>query len=78
LSVIKSDSSVTAVYPERERQGIFYDEVEGIHPESYINDIVAHEVRTFCFRYICTYSNECLTAIGTMMYTGREKPQRPS
>jgi hypothetical protein len=28
LSMIKSGYSVTAVYPERERQGIFYDEVE--------------------------------------------------
>ncbi|KAI4733000.1 hypothetical protein E4T50_16444 [Aureobasidium sp. EXF-12298] len=44
LSLIKNDYSVTAVYPERERQGIFYDEVEGTHPEPYTtNDIVIHE-----------------------------------
>jgi hypothetical protein len=45
LSLIKSDPRVTAVYPERERQGIFYDEVEGTHPEPYItDDVVIHEV----------------------------------
>jgi hypothetical protein len=44
LSVIKSDPGVTAVYPERTRQGIFYDEVEGSHVKPYhMDDIVIHE-----------------------------------
>lgn len=49
LSLIKDDPSVTAVYPERERQGIFYDEDEESHPEPYTADeIVIFEVRV-CF-----------------------------
>jgi hypothetical protein len=44
LSLIKSDLSVMAVYPERERQGIFYDEVEGSHVKPYrMEDVVIHE-----------------------------------
>jgi hypothetical protein len=44
LSLIKSDPGVTAVYPERTRQGIFYNEVEGSQVKPYImNDIVVHE-----------------------------------
>jgi hypothetical protein len=44
LSLIKSDPGVTAVYPERTRQGIFYDEVEGSQVKPYIMDhIVVHE-----------------------------------
>jgi hypothetical protein len=38
LSLVKSDSRVSAVYPERTRQGIFYDEVEGNHPKPYTAD----------------------------------------
>jgi hypothetical protein len=45
LSLIKDDSSVVAVYPERTRQGIFYDEVEGSHVKPYtMDDVVIHEV----------------------------------
>ena len=45
LSMFKSDPRVTAVYPERDRQGIFYDEVEGEHPKPYPTDeIIIHEV----------------------------------
>ncbi|CAD0088206.1 unnamed protein product [Aureobasidium mustum] len=47
LPLIRRDHRVTAVYPARERQGIFYDEVEGEYPKSYnADDIVIHEVRT--------------------------------
>jgi hypothetical protein len=45
LGLIKEESSVVAVYPERERQGIFYDEEEGNEPKPYVRDeIVIHEV----------------------------------
>jgi hypothetical protein len=44
LSLIKGDSVVTAVYPERTRQGIFYDEVEGSVVKPYhMDDVVIHE-----------------------------------
>lgn len=44
LSLIKNDSGVTAVYPERTRQGIFYDEVEGSVVKPYhMDDVVIHE-----------------------------------
>jgi hypothetical protein len=44
LALIKDDSSVVAVYPERTRQGIFYDEMEGSHVKPYrMEDIVIHE-----------------------------------
>jgi hypothetical protein len=44
LSLIKDDSGVTAVYPERTRQGIFYDEVEGsVVKRCHMNDVVIHE-----------------------------------
>lgn len=46
LSMIKNDPRVTAVYPERERQGIFYDEDESTHLEPYVDYyIIIHEVR---------------------------------
>ncbi|KAG9856769.1 hypothetical protein KCU98_g1291, partial [Aureobasidium melanogenum] len=45
LLLSRPDPSVTAVYPERERQAIFYDEVEGKHPEPYTANVVIHEVR---------------------------------
>jgi hypothetical protein len=42
--VVFNDSSVVAVYPERTRQGIFYDEMEGSHVKPYrMEDIVIHE-----------------------------------
>lgn len=45
LLMIKSDPRVTAVYPERDRQGISYDEVEGEYPEPYsVDDFVIHKV----------------------------------
>jgi hypothetical protein len=44
MSLIKNDPGVTAVYPERTRQGIFYDEVEGSQVTPYdMNDIAVHE-----------------------------------
>jgi hypothetical protein len=46
LGLVKTEDSVVAVYPERERQGIFYDEEEGNEPKPYIGDeIIIHEVR---------------------------------
>ncbi|KAI4754827.1 hypothetical protein E4T52_13105 [Aureobasidium sp. EXF-3400] len=62
LSLIKDDPSVTAVYPERERHGIFYDEVEGTHPEpDTSDDVVIHEVGVRSQR-ICTLDHNHLTA----------------
>ena len=44
LSMFKSDPRVTAVYPERDRQSIFYDEDERTHTEAHVDDIIVHEV----------------------------------
>jgi hypothetical protein len=44
LALIRDEGSVVGVYPERERQGIFYDEVEGKGPKGYsMDDIDIHE-----------------------------------
>lgn len=46
LPMIKNDASVTAVYPERERQSIFHDEDERSHPKPYTADeAIIHKVR---------------------------------
>jgi hypothetical protein len=48
LALIREEDNVVAVYPERERQGIFYDEEEGNEPKPYIGDeIIIHEVRVW-------------------------------
>ena len=44
LSIFKSDPRVTAVYPERDRQSIFYDDDERTHTEAHVDDIIIHEV----------------------------------
>ena len=44
LSMYKNDPRVTAVFPERDRQGIFYDEDEKTHTEARVDEIVVHEV----------------------------------
>ncbi|KAK6000541.1 hypothetical protein QM012_003787 [Aureobasidium pullulans] len=47
LPLIERVRSVTAVYPERERIGIFYDEVEGAEVKPYNGDnVLIYEVRT--------------------------------
>jgi hypothetical protein len=55
LALIREEDNVVAVYPERERQGIFYDEEEGNEPKPYIGDeIIIHEVR---YQRSCIYDN---------------------
>ena len=44
LSMIRSDPRVTTVYPERDRQSIFYDDDERTHTEAHVDEIIVHEV----------------------------------
>ena len=81
LSMIKSDPRVTAVYPERERQSIFYDEDERTHHGPYVDDIIIHEVRVNLRD--CPYKNDHLTCYRTYESTNSRvsaalSPTRPT
>jgi len=45
LPLLKGDPDVLAVYPDRERIGIFFDEHEEDHVKPYILDAIIDEVR---------------------------------